>query len=135
MKKSQPISIRFNEDDLKICLLQSKKKTKQELVDWFCKNYADLYRVKEDNPFEKKQVSIDLPKNEPQTYKEPPQFNIPPEPFKIKRSMSYFIAEMKNLDKDDITSILQLKRQAEESTEITTRERLSILLSLQNGTY
>ena len=79
--------------------------------------------------------TIDTPKTEPPTYKEPPQFNIPPEPYKIKRSMSYFIAEMKNLDKDDITSILQLKRQAEEGTEITTKERLSIFLSLQNGTY
>ena len=135
MSKSAPTSIRFEDDDLRICLLHSKKKTKQELVDWFCKNYADLYRVKEDNPFEKKQVSVDVPKIEPQSHKEQPQYNIPPEPLKIKRSMSYFIAEMKNLDKDDITSILQLKRQAEESTEITTRERLSILLSLQNGTY
>ena len=38
MSKSSPTSIRFDDDDLRICLLHSKKKTKQELVDWFCKN-------------------------------------------------------------------------------------------------
>ena len=135
MSKSAPTSIRFEDDDLRICLLHSKKKTKQELVDWFCKNYADLYRVKEDNPFEKKQVSIDVPKTEHQTYKEPPQFNIPPEPKPIRRTESYFVVAMKGLDKDDTNAIFQLKKEAEERTDITERQRSTILNALKNGTY
>jgi hypothetical protein len=79
--------------------------------------------------------TIDTPKTETPTYKETTQFNIPTQPIKFRRTESFFIASMKDLDKDDTNAIFQLKKEAEESTDISERQRVAILHSLKNGTY
>ena len=136
MAKTKNISIRFDEDDLKICLIHSKQKTKQKLVDWFCRNYAALYRVEEDNPFkEKKQEWVyDTPKNEKLTNDEPLNFFKPQETFKVKKTLAYFVSTMKDLDKDDTNAILELKAEIEDS-ELLKKERDDLLYSLKNGYY
>lgn len=137
MSKSQPTSIRFDEDDLKICLFHSKQKTKQKLVDWFCRNYAELYRVKEDNPFkvEVKPLDVyDAPKIEQPKHNEPFTFQPTIEKY-IKMDYNYFALRMLDLDKEDTYAILDLKKEAESSQSIKEPERRNIILALQNGTY
>lgn len=68
-------------------------------------------------------------------HEEPPQFDIPTESKPIRRTESYFAVTMRDLDKDDTNAIFQLKKEAEESTDITARQRLNILHALKNGTY
>jgi hypothetical protein len=96
------------------------------LADFWLKNKLISNEKKEvKTPIEVKKIK----------HEEPPQFNIPPEPPKYRRTESYFMTSMRVLDKDDTNAILQLKKEAEESTDISERQRTAILHSLKNGTY
>lgn len=132
MAKTKNISIRFDEEDLKICLLHSKQKTKQKLVDWFCRNYADLHRIKEDNPFkEKKQESgFNAQKVENAMHDEPLSFFKPvqrkPTMF-LNRSMEQWIVLKRECEITE--EWLKIKEQIDAATNLSDKQKQLIFNS------
>jgi len=138
MTKTKNFSIRFDKADLKICFLHSNKKTAQKLVDWLCRNYADIYRVKEINPF----IS-ETPKMNVTNFSKTKKINVgeQEEIDSIKqisneiKDAKYFYKKMKELDKDDTDAVMKLSEEANESMYLTFNEKRDIRTALQNGTY
>lgn len=103
MSKSKPIGIRFDDDDFNICKLHSPKKTRQGVVDFVLKQFADLYRVKV-NHFEKnKIVSSVSVKTE---IVNEPMFSNPIQP-QVRKTVAEWLSRKKEIELEEDFLVFQ----------------------------
>lgn len=101
--KSKPTGIRFNLDQEKVALMRSRKKTRQQLVDFLLETY-----VKGENPITERLQAI-----------EKPLFNIPmvepSKPIEIKRTPQEWVAAKREIVDGDVSAYNQWLKELEAS--------------------